>query len=105
MVVLDATPESPTFGQIVNVTYTPTFGNEPHHVGLSNNSFLAVGGIQSYLQGNPDIYIFNVSYPAAPVLLTTVDPPNRYWLYTTMSSQDVSYTTTITTTVLQRIRS
>lgn len=77
VVVLDATPESPNFGKIINITYTPTYGNEPHHVGLSNNSFLAVGGIQSYLNGNPDIYIFNVSNPAAPTLLTSVDPPLR----------------------------
>lgn len=32
VVVVDATPESPTFGQILNVAFTPTWGNEPHHV-------------------------------------------------------------------------
>ena len=32
VVVLDATPESATFGQVVNVVFTPTWGNEPHHV-------------------------------------------------------------------------
>lgn len=52
-------------------------------MGLSNNSFLAVGGIQSYLQGNPDVYIFNVSNPTAPTLLTTVDPPQRCIVYYT----------------------
>ena len=32
LVALDATPESPHFGQIVNIAFTPTWGNEPHHV-------------------------------------------------------------------------
>lgn len=61
--------------QVLNVVYTPTWGNEPHHVGLSNNTFLAVGGIQAYLRGNPDIYIFNTTQPDDPVFLKSVDPP------------------------------
>lgn len=32
VVVLDATPESATFGSVVSVAFTPTWGNEPHHV-------------------------------------------------------------------------
>lgn len=32
IVALDATPESPYFGSIVSVAFTPTWGNEPHHV-------------------------------------------------------------------------
>ncbi len=32
VVVVDATPDSATFGSVINVAFTPTWGNEPHHV-------------------------------------------------------------------------
>lgn len=41
LVVVDATPESPYFGQIVNVAFTPTWGNEPHHVSWAGAGLLA----------------------------------------------------------------
>jgi hypothetical protein len=73
--VLDATPESRTFGRVVHVAFTPTWGNEPHHVGLANNSILAVGGIQAYLKGDPDINYFDASDPPRLRWTGAVDPP------------------------------
>ena len=98
--------------------FVPRPGNEPHHVGLANNSvsfrggdqigsshemqprsrgplgtepahppaahqpavyaraqILAVGGIQAYLNKNPDIWFLNVSKPSAPVVIGSADPP------------------------------
>ncbi|PSC69777.1 OTU domain-containing protein [Micractinium conductrix] len=76
VVTLDATPESATFGSILSVSPIPNWGTEPHHVGLvANGSVLAVGGIQAYLRGAPDINLFNVTSPARPRWLTAVDPP------------------------------
>lgn len=47
VVVVDATPESETFGRVINVATTPFHGSEPHHVGLvANATVLATGGIQ-----------------------------------------------------------
>ncbi|PRW58602.1 MFS general substrate transporter [Chlorella sorokiniana] len=76
LVVVDATPESPTFGQILNVAFTPTWGNEPHHVGLTaNTSILGAGGFNSYLAGNPDIHLFNISVADKPRWVASADPP------------------------------
>ncbi|KAL4451302.1 hypothetical protein ABPG77_009374 [Micractinium sp. CCAP 211/92] len=76
VVVVDATPDSATFGSVVNVAFTPTWGNEPHHVGLgANNTVLAVGGIQAYLSGQPDVNFFNVTDAASPVWFASADPP------------------------------
>lgn len=48
----------------------------PLQVGLgANNSVLAVGGIQAYLKGQPDVNFFNVTDAAAPEWFASADPP------------------------------
>jgi hypothetical protein len=44
-------------------------------VGLANNSILAVGGIQAYLKGDPDINYFDASDPPRLRWTGAVDPP------------------------------
>lgn len=52
VIVVDFTPDSETFGRVVNVATTPFHGSEPHHVGLvANGSVLATGGIQVRVWG------------------------------------------------------
>lgn len=41
----------------------------------ANNTVLAVGGIQAYLSGQPDVNFFNVTDAASPVWFASADPP------------------------------
>lgn len=40
----------------------------------ANNTVLAVGGIQAYLTGQPDVNFFNVTDAASPVWFASADP-------------------------------
>lgn len=41
----------------------------------ANNSILGAGGFNSYLYGNPDIYLFNISQADKPRWVASADPP------------------------------
>ena len=40
--VIDVTEGSPTFGKVISEAEVPTSGNEPHHVGLNNDSSVSL---------------------------------------------------------------
>jgi len=40
---IDATEGSPCFGQVISEADVPTSGNEPHHVGLNQDSTVRMG--------------------------------------------------------------
>ena len=45
-------------------------------VGLTaNSSILGAGGFNSYLWGNPDIHLFNISVADQPRWIASADPP------------------------------
>jgi len=73
LVTLNATggPDSYDFGNVLSITNMPTFGDEPHHVGLSRDgTVLAVGNLWAYRQNNPDMYFLDVATdPSRPKLL------------------------------------
>ena len=79
LAVVDFDPDSPRYGRILASRPLPdpgASGNEPHHVGLSRDGrTLALGGLLSVLKGQPEIFFFDVSRPAAPRFLSSADPP------------------------------
>jgi len=79
LAVVDFDPRSPKYGGVIATRPLPgpgATGNEPHHVGLSRDrKTLAVGGLLSVLKGQPEIFFFDLSRPAAPRFLGSADPP------------------------------
>ena len=79
LAVVNFDERSPDYGQVVTTVPLPgagATGNEPHHVGLSRDGrVLACGGLLSILKGQPEIFFFDVSDPAAPRFLSAADPP------------------------------
>ncbi len=79
LAVVDFDERSPGYGRPIARVPLPgpgASGNEPHHVGLSRDGkALAVGGLLSVLRGQPEIFFFDVSDPAAPRFLGAADPP------------------------------
>jgi selenium-binding protein 1 len=80
LAVIDFDEHGNKYGKIITTVPLPgpgAAGNEPHHVGLSSNgNILATGGLLSVLKGQPEIFFFDVTYPAAPKFLSAADPPN-----------------------------
>jgi hypothetical protein len=79
LAVVDFDPASDDYGRVITTRPLPepgAAGNEPHHVGLSNDGrTLALGGLLSVLKGQPEIFFFDVSRPASPRFISSVDPP------------------------------
>src|SRR5205085_9038520 len=51
-------------------------GNEPHHVGISNDGrTLAVGGLLSILRGQDQVFFFDVADPRHPTFIRADNPP------------------------------
>jgi hypothetical protein len=79
LAVVDFDPRSASYGHIVATRPLPdpgASGNEPHHVGLSSDGrTLALGGLLSVLKGQNEIFFFDVSRPASPRFISSVDPP------------------------------
>ena len=79
LAVVDFNPASDDYGRVITTRPLPgpgAAGNEPHHVGLSSDGrTLALGGLLSVLKGQPEIFFFDVSKPAVPRFLSSVDPP------------------------------
>src|SRR6267142_1206073 len=74
LAVVNFDERSRDYGQVVTTVPLPgagATGNEPHHVGLSRDGrVLACGGLLSILKGQPEIFFFDVSNPAAPRFLS-----------------------------------
>ncbi|MGH9362675.1 MAG: selenium-binding protein SBP56-related protein [Thermoanaerobaculia bacterium] len=79
LAVVDFDESSPGYGKVLGRVPVPgaaASGNEPHHVGLSaDGRVLAAGGLLSVLKGQPEIFFFDLSQPAAPKFLAAADPP------------------------------
>jgi hypothetical protein len=79
LAVVDFDESSKGYGRILNTVPLPAPGatnNEPHHVGLSSDGrVMACGGLLSVLQGQKEIFFFDVSNPAAPKFVSSADPP------------------------------
>jgi hypothetical protein len=79
LAVIDFARESAGYGHVITTQPLPSpgaAGNEPHHVGLSRDGrTLALGGLLSVLKGQPEIFFFDVSTPAAPRFISSADPP------------------------------
>lgn len=76
LATIDVTEGSPCFGQVIGEAEVPTSGNEPHHVGLSQDgSVLGTGGFNSWRFNQPSLYFFDVKTdPAQPRFLKSVTP-------------------------------
>jgi selenium-binding protein 1 len=79
LAVVDFDPASERYGKILTTVPLPQPGavnNEPHHVGLSaDGKTLATGGLLSLLQGQKEVFFFDVSTPASPKFVQAADPP------------------------------
>jgi selenium-binding protein 1 len=79
LAVVDFDSSSRNYGRVLKTVSLPEPGasnNEPHHVGLSaDGKILACGGLLSVLNGQKEIFFFDVSKPASPRFLQAADPP------------------------------
>jgi len=79
LAVVDFDERSERYGQVINTTPFPAAsasGNEPHHIGLTRDGrTVACGGLLSVLRGQPEVFFFDVSNPAAPRFISAADPP------------------------------
>lgn len=79
LAVVNFDESSPDYGKIITTLPLPNpgdAGNEPHHVGLSQDGkILACGGLLSVLKGQKEVFFFDVSDPANPKFLSSADPP------------------------------
>src|SRR5713101_1055539 len=70
LAVIDFDEHSRDYGNVITKVPLPgpgATGNEPHHVGLSaDGKVLAAGGLLSVLQGQKEVFFFDVSNPKAP---------------------------------------
>jgi len=76
--VVDFDRSSKHYGKVVTTVPFPApsaSGNEPHHVGLSRDGrTLACGGLLSVLNGQQEIFFFDLTRPWAPRFLRSADP-------------------------------
>lgn len=80
LAVVNFDESSKDYGKLLTTVPLPGPGasnNEPHHVGLSvDGKVLACGGLLSLLNGQKEVFFFDVSNPAGPKFLSSADPPN-----------------------------
>ena len=77
--VVDFDRSSKHYGKVLTTVPFPASsasGNEPHHVGLSQDGrTLACGGLLSLLKGQKEIFFFDVTRPWSPRFVRAADPP------------------------------
>jgi hypothetical protein len=82
LAVIDFDSDSPRYGKILRIVPLPAgalgtgaVGNEPHHAGLSSDGrTLALGGLLSFLRGQPQVFFFDVSQPRHPKFVGSSNP-------------------------------
>jgi hypothetical protein len=78
--VIDFDRDSPNYGKVlrtVPLSGARAVGNEPHHVGISNDGkTLALGGLLSILRNQDQVFFFDVTDPRAPKFIRSDNPPN-----------------------------
>ncbi len=79
LAVVNFNEHSAEYGKIIAMApFPPTdaTGNEPHHIGLSDDGkVVACGGLLSVLKGQKEIFFFDVSNPRSPRFISAGDPP------------------------------
>jgi selenium-binding protein 1 len=79
LAVVNFDEQSPKYGTIITtvpLSGAGATGNEPHHVGLTQDGkILGAGGLLSVLKGQPEIFFFDVSDADSPHLISSVDAP------------------------------
>lgn len=82
LAVVDFDRDSPRYGKIIRTVPLPAgalgkgaVGNEPHHAGLSyDGRTLALGGLLSFLRGQPQVFFFDVTHPRHPRFMKAHNP-------------------------------
>src|SRR5260221_9136180 len=79
LAVVNFNEHSAEYGKIIaTAPFPPTdaTGNEPHHIGLSDDGkAVACGGLLSVLKGQKEIFFFHVANPRSPPFISAGDPP------------------------------
>src|ERR1700730_13171133 len=79
LAVVNFNEHSEGYGKIIATAPFPATnatGNEPHHIGLSDDGeIVACGGLLSVLKGQKEIFFFNVANPRSPRFVSAGDPP------------------------------
>ena len=79
LAVINFDSESKNYGKVIATApfaAPDATGNEPHHIGLSNDGrVVACGGLLSVLKGQKEVFFFDVSNPRAPKFISAADPP------------------------------
>ncbi len=79
LAVVNFDENSKEYGRVIASVPFPApdaTGNEPHHIGLSEDGkVVACGGLLSVLKGQKEIFFFDVSNPQSPKFLSSADPP------------------------------
>ena len=79
LTVINFDEKSADYGKVITTVPLPDPGasnNEPHHVGLSSDGkTMACGGLLSVLQGQKEIFFFDISDPTKPRFIASADPP------------------------------
>jgi selenium-binding protein 1 len=77
--VIDFDRDSPSYGKVLRIvplTGRNAIGNEPHHVGISNDGrTVALGGLLSVLRGQDQVFFFDVTDPRHPAFIRSNNPP------------------------------
>jgi selenium-binding protein 1 len=77
--VIDFDLNSPSYGKVlrtVPLTGRSATGNEPHHVGISNDGrTVALGGLLSVLRGQDQVFFYDVTDPRHPAFIRSSNPP------------------------------
>src|SRR5579871_4088879 len=77
--VIDFDPNSASYGKVLStvpLAGRSAIGNEPHHVGISNDGrTVALGGLLSVLRGQDQVFFYDVTDPRHPTFLHSNNPP------------------------------
>ena len=78
LAVVDFDDHSPNYGKVVATVPFPApnaTGNEPHHIGISEDqNTVGCGGLLSILKGQDEIFFFDVTHPKSPKFLSSARP-------------------------------
>jgi hypothetical protein len=79
LAVVNFDEDSRNYGKVIAQAPLPepgATGNEFHHIGLSaDGKVVACGGLLSVLQGQKEIFFWDVSDPGTPRFISAADPP------------------------------
>ena len=84
LAIVDFNNNSPHYGKIIRIVPLPAgalgtgaVANEPHHADLSSDGrTLALGGLLSFLRGQPQVFFFDVTNPRHPKFIQSNNPPS-----------------------------